>query len=224
MLDAQDKSAWQELYHQIGRWTLALALPCYLFLLLRAELCLRVLGVEFAPAAAFMTALCLGPMLGAALGPAESLLNMAGHSRWQLGNSMVALAVNLVAGVLFLPRGGADAMAWIISGTSLLYVLLMAAESIFLFRFLPVSASQLRVLLAAAPALCFLILVRHFPFTTEPWLELPLESLLYAVLYVGALYLLNVNAQDRDILTQMFRRIRDHLLQSRHPDQPSKYL
>jgi O-antigen/teichoic acid export membrane protein len=224
LLDRGDTASWHELYHQVGRWTLSLALPCYLFLFLRSDLCLQVLGREFVPASLYVTVLCLGPLLGAALGPAESLLNMGGHSRWQLGNSLVALSVNLVAGLIFLPGGGAGAMAWIISGTVFLYALLLGGEVIGLYRFFPLSIAQLRVLLAAVPGLLFLLCVRHAPIVAPPRLEILLEGFLFTAIYAASLFLFSVNARDREVIAQMMRRIRDHLGQSGRPDQPSKYL
>ncbi len=224
MLDRGDTSSWQELYRQVGRWSLALALPCYLFLFLRSGLCLEVLGKEFVPASLYMTVLCLGPLLGAAIGPAESLLNMGGHSRWQLGNSLVALAFNLVAGLIILPGSGAGGMAWIISGTVFLYALMMGVEVIGLFRFFPLSAAQFRVLLSVVPGLLFLLYVRHAPLAAAPRLEILLEGFLFVGIYVASLFLFSVNARDREIIAQMLRRMRDHLGQSGRSDQSAKYL
>lgn len=224
MLDQGETASWQELYHQVGRWALSLALPCYIFLFLRSSLCLEVLGKEFLPASLYMTVLCLGPLLGAAIGPAESLLNMGGHSRWQLGNSLVALAVNLVAGLILLPNSGAWGMAWIISGTVFLYALMLGAEVIGLFRFFPLSIAQLRVLLSAVPGLLFLLYVRQAPLLAAPRLEILLEGFLFTAIYAGSLFLISVNARDREVLAQMLGRIRDHLGQSSRSDQPAKYL
>lgn len=224
MLDRGEAASWQELYHQVGRWALSLALPCYLFLFLRSELCLEVLGKEFVPASLYMTVLCLGPLLGAAIGPAESLLNMGGYSRWQLGNSLVALGVNLAAGLILLPRIGAGGMAWIISGTVFLYALMMGTEVIGLFRFFPLSAAQLRVLLSAVPGLLFLLYVRQAPLVAAPRLEILLEGFLFTAIYAGSLFLISVNARDREVIAQMLRRIQDHIGQSGRTGQPTKYL
>ena len=224
MLDRGETASWQELYHQVGRWALSLALPCYLFLFLRSGLCLEVLGKEFVPASLYVTVLCFGPLLGAAIGPAESLLNMGGYSRWQLGNSLVALAVNLAAGLVLLPGSGAWGMAWIISGTVFLYALMLGGEVVGLFRFFPLSIAQLRVLLAAVPGLLFLLYVRHAPLVAAPRLEILLEGFLFTAIYAASLFLISVNARDREVLSEMLRRIREHLGQSDRPDHPAKYL
>jgi O-antigen/teichoic acid export membrane protein len=224
LLDRGESASWQELYHQIGRWALGLSLPCYLFLFFRSDLCLEVLGRQFIPGASYVAILCLGPLLGAALGPAESLLNMAGYSRWQLGNSLVALILNLAASLVLLPRWGAGAMAWIISGTVFVYALLMAIEIVGLFRFFPLSASQLRVGLAAVPSLMFLLWVRSHPLLSAARLEVFLEGILFVAIYVGSLAVVSVNTRDREVIAQMLGRIREHLTQSRRPDQPEKYL
>lgn len=115
-------------------------------------------------------------------------------------------------------------MAWIISGTVFLYALMLGAEVIGLFRFFPLSIAQLRVLLAALPGLLFLLFVRYAPLVAAPRLEILLEAFLFTAIYAVSLFLISVNARDREVIAQMLRRIRDHAGQSSRSDQPSKYL
>ncbi|HOS99699.1 MAG TPA: hypothetical protein PLY66_01730, partial [Acidobacteriota bacterium] len=212
------------LYREVGRWTLGLALPCYLFLILRADLCLAILGPQFVPGSLYIAVLSLGPLLVAGLGPAEATLSMGGHSRLMLINTLAASSLNLAAALALVPQFGALAMAWIISGTWLAYRLAMAMEVYLLYGFFPVSPRVLSVTLAAVPAALYLYWMRRAPLTASIPLELALEVTIFSLSYVAALLVLAVNREDRLVLVRMIQRIRDHLGELRRGRSSRKFL
>ncbi len=212
------------LYREVGRWTLGLALPCYLFLILRADLCLAILGPQFVPGSLYIAVLSLGPLVVAGLGPAEAMLSMGGHSRLMLINTLAVSSLNLAAALALVPQLGAPAMAWIITGTWLAYRLAMAVEVYFLFGFFPVSPRVLSVTLAAVPAALFLYWMRRAPLAASIPLELALEMVLFSLIYIASLFVLAVNREDRLVLVRMIQRIRDHLSELRRGRSSRKFL
>lgn len=224
MLKAGRREQWQPFYRRISRWVFGLTLPFYLFFIMRSDLTLTILGPQFTAGAMFLSILSIGPMFFALVGPADTMLAMGGHSRLQLINTLGAFAVNLIANLVFLPRFGAPAMAWIISGTMLGYSLVLAVEIFLIYRFIPVSARVLRGVAAILPSLGIQYWLMMNPPLANARLEFLLEGTVFFGLYIIFLALIGTTAQDREVLTNMIRRIRDHYAEIRHPRQDGRFL
>ena len=223
-LAAGDRSAWQDLYRQVGRWALGLSLPGYLFLLLRSELCLGVLDRQFVPGAAFISVMCLGPLALALIGPADTLLVMSGHSRMQLWNSLVLFGLNLAGCLLTLPLFGAEALAWVLSGVAVLYGLILVGESLWLFGFCPVSPKVWRTLAAGFLAGGFLWWASGHALAAGLLSRLLLEGAVFLAIYFGILLSFGLDRGDREIMAQTGANIREHLRAVLQRDRSGKYL
>ena len=108
----------RSLYQVATGWQVALTWPQYLIVALFATVLLRALfGTEFAEGAPVVAILALSAMVGAAAGPVDVVLLMAGKSTWSLGNAGLALAMNIGLNLLLIPRFGivGAAIAWAIA-------------------------------------------------------------------------------------------------------------
>jgi O-antigen/teichoic acid export membrane protein len=109
-----DTGAARAVYAATTRVLVAAAWPFYLVLVIFAPVLLGVFGPGFAVAAPAMSLIGLAMMLAVSAGGVQSVLLMAGHSRWQLLNKLAALAVAVLGCVLLIPRWGlvGAATAW----------------------------------------------------------------------------------------------------------------
>ncbi len=107
-------SAAKALYAATTRVLVAAAWPFYLVLAVFAPVLLGVFGQGFAVAAPAMSLIGVAMMLAVSAGGVQSVLLMAGHSRWQLLNKLAALAAAVLGCLLLIPRFGlvGAAAAW----------------------------------------------------------------------------------------------------------------
>lgn len=107
-----DVAALRRLLRVAALASLAWALPVAALLIGFATWILTtIFGAEYAVGAASLSILCLGQVVNAATGPVGLLLNMSGRERVTARGHATALAVGLVAGLLFIPRWGVEGAA-----------------------------------------------------------------------------------------------------------------
>jgi O-antigen/teichoic acid export membrane protein len=99
-------------------WQVAITWPFYLIAWMFAGLLLELLfGADFVDAAPVVAILAVSGMAGAAAGPVDMLLLMAGKSTWSLWNTAATLTVNVVLNLVLIPEYGivGAAISWAIS-------------------------------------------------------------------------------------------------------------
>jgi O-antigen/teichoic acid export membrane protein len=182
----------EELRHTLSRlmaWTLRLSIPAVLALVIFRR---EILGLWY-PAYArwdsrFMLLLAVVPLLNSASGFAGNVVVMTGHSRWNLLNSVIGLAVTAAVSWLLIPRYGLLGAAAGAAAAVLATGFLELWEARWLLGIRPRLAIVAPPLVAgaAAVALCA---------ATWPWLQAGgfglrlLQGALAATAYVGALRL-----------------------------------
>ena len=101
----------------VAAWGSLLLWPAYLLVLVYAPVLLRVFGPEVVAATGALRALSVAVMVAAVIGPASSVVLMAGRSRQAMFNTFALLVVNLGANLLLVPRFGITAagVAWAVT-------------------------------------------------------------------------------------------------------------
>ena len=114
LLAARDTAGARRLYQASTGWLVALVWPVHLSLILFGPVLLRLFGAGYEGGEAVLVILGLAGLVGTGVGPVDVVLLMAGKSGWNLATTAVALAVNIVLNVLFVPRWGVTgaALAW----------------------------------------------------------------------------------------------------------------
>ncbi|WP_326599684.1 lipopolysaccharide biosynthesis protein [Streptomyces sp. NBC_01803] len=109
-----DKRRAQDLYRISTQWITASSWPLYLVLATFGPQVLRVFGEDFAAGADALSVLSVAMLLNLATGNVNTVLLMAGKSRWTAVNTVVALAVNVGLNLLLVPDHGivGAALAW----------------------------------------------------------------------------------------------------------------
>ena len=101
-------------YQTATGWLVAITWPQYLAIAIFAPLLLGIFGSEFTEGSTVVVILAGSAMIGAAAGPVDMLLLMAGKSTWSLGNTAVTLATNVGLNLILIPQFGIEgaALAW----------------------------------------------------------------------------------------------------------------
>lgn len=118
LLAAGHRQRAQEVYQTATGWQVAVIWPQYITAALFAAVILRtVFGGGYEAGATVVAILALSTMVGAAAGPVDMMLLMAGKSTWSLWNAGITLTTNVVLNLVLVPVLGIEgaAISWAIS-------------------------------------------------------------------------------------------------------------
>ena len=146
----EDHDAAQAVYQGTTAWYVVLTWPLYLTLAIFAPFLVSIFGREFLPGADPLLILALTMLVATACGPVDVVLLMAGKSSWNLGNTVIALVINIGLSLLLIPRLGITgaAIAW--AASILTNNLLPLAQSWRYLHLHPVGRGFPRAVVAAA--------------------------------------------------------------------------
>jgi O-antigen/teichoic acid export membrane protein len=101
-------------YRQTTMWIIGLSWPAYLLLAVFGPAFLRLFGPGFAAGAPAMAVLAAAMLVNVGAGIAQTVLLMSGNSRRHLLATALGLTLNVLAGVVLIPRYGAlgAAISW----------------------------------------------------------------------------------------------------------------
>lgn len=189
-----DLDAARRLYRLSTAWLIALSWPLFLLVAVAAPLVLDILGPGYRSGNTVMLLLAGAMLVGSGSGLVDIVLITLGKTRWNLGDTLASLTINVVLNVVLIPRYGISgaALAWAVS--------IVVGNVIALsqvrrgFRLDPFS--RLATLVAAIAAVCFAAL----PGATAAVLGLhawPIvaSTAVGSLVYVAALYRLRGHLQ-----------------------------
>ena len=153
LVTAGDRDRLEHFYQVATWWTVIVAAPLYMLVLVFAPLCARIFGNGYGEGATALAVLAVAGLVNLGTGNVMVLLLMAGKSTWTLFDAGGSLAVNLALNVLLIPQFGITgaAISWSVSiiGTNLV-ALFQLHRSLGLRPF-----GRGYPLACAAPAICF---------------------------------------------------------------------
>jgi O-antigen/teichoic acid export membrane protein len=117
LLARGDRGDAQHVYQVATSWLMTLIWPYYLMLAVFSPAFLGVLGKSDAETQAVLLILTLTMLVATGVGPVDVVLLMGGRSSYNLANTVVALAANVVLNLVLIPRLGivGAAIAWSVS-------------------------------------------------------------------------------------------------------------
>ncbi len=206
--DHGDRAQLGRIYQTTTRWSLAVQIPIFLALVLLPTAILSIFGKSFTDGAAALAVLALADLINVGTGMCGTLIDMTGHTKLKLANSIIRLVLYLGLGILLVPRWGVlgSAVAALV-GEGTINVLRLI-EVYILFRLWPYNRSILKPIAAGVLALISVLIIGM-------WLAAG-ASLLYTVIqvavifgvYLGANLLLGLSPEDREMLARVYRRAR----------------
>jgi O-antigen/teichoic acid export membrane protein len=101
-----DRAAVNEVYQATTSWLIVLTWPLYLLAIVFGPSVLAIFGRSYHAGSAVMVILASTMLLATACGQVDMVLITAGKSSWSLYNGLSAMAVNIVADLILIPRMG----------------------------------------------------------------------------------------------------------------------
>jgi O-antigen/teichoic acid export membrane protein len=198
-------------YRVATKWSLYLSLPVCLTICWVPR---QIIGLLFGPAYEAgwlpMVVLTIGQCMIVAAGPLGLLLTMTGHQKRWLTISGAALCVSLVLSGLLIPRwgmtGAAIATAASLGGL-LLWGLLEAWRTLAIW---PYDRRYVKGVLATGMTLLALRFNPVVP-SGSPVLSIVIAVSISTGVFVGSLLLLGLDSEDRELVRELWARVRQSL-------------
>ncbi len=205
--DRGDRDALRGLYTATTRWSLAVNIPLFLGMVLYPGPLLQVFGEDYARGATALVLVACAQMIAAGTGTCQGMLDMTGHTRVKLANTVAWTVLLIGGGVFAIPR-------WGVVGAAASTLLAMGVVNIasvlevwFLERLQPYDRSSVKPLAAGALTAVGGIVLRAV---------LPVEGLIGALAqgavltaaYLGLLLAMGLEPQDRIIVDRVMGKVR----------------
>jgi O-antigen/teichoic acid export membrane protein len=209
--DQNDLKQMGRIYQIANKWAVIVQLPAFLIMALFPAQLLSIFGESFTDGANALVVLAFASLLRVGTGMGGIIIDMTGHAKVKLINSIVRLVVYLGLNFLLIPRWGLlGAAAAILLGEGGIN-LLRLLQVLYLFRLFPYNWSFIKPLTAGLAAVASYFLV-------SVWLP-PGANLLNAVavavvmlaVYAGLLLLLGFSEQERAVLAHVRQRTRERI-------------
>lgn len=139
-------------YRTVTRWGILLSLPIGLTLFLAPGIYLRTLFTQKYTVAAIIPVLIIGQCGAFVVGPAGKVLLSLGYSRLTLINTAIEMGINLILGILLIPRIGILGAAVATAIALVIGYCLSLVEIYYLHNLHPASLNMFKTLLAGIPA------------------------------------------------------------------------
>lgn len=205
--DRGDRVGLARLYAATTRWTFGLTVPFFLVIVLYPEAILGVFGNAFADGATALTIVAFAELVAAATGTCQGLIDMTGHVRVKLVNTILNTVVLIGAGATFIPRHGVigAALASLLAVTAVNVAAIL--EVWFLERILPFDRDWWKPAIAGAGAFVLGLALRSATGTGADLGPAILQGLLVGAAYVGMVLALGLAPEDRTILGRTLGRV-----------------
>ena len=116
-LSINDHHGTNEIYQMSTAWLILVTWPMYLTLILFGKPLLLVFGKGYITGQSTIVIISFSMLIATGLGLVDTVLAMAGHTSWNLGNAFLALAVNLGLDLWLIPIHGilGAAIGWAVA-------------------------------------------------------------------------------------------------------------
>ncbi|GIU90019.1 MAG: hypothetical protein KatS3mg010_1118 [Acidimicrobiia bacterium] len=205
--DRGDHAGLSHLYVTATRWALTLTVPFFLVSVLYPEAILAVFGDSFTAGATALVVMAFAEIVNAGTGICGPVIDMTGHTRAKLFNSVVLTVLLIGCNALFIPPWGVlgSALAFLVGTT--VFNALCVAQAWYLERLWPFDRTFWKPVVAGAAACAAgFLLLGAAPVGTDTVAGMVQGSLVCA-LYLGLVVAFGLPAEERLVLERAARKV-----------------
>jgi O-antigen/teichoic acid export membrane protein len=136
-----------------------------------------------------------------------TILDMTGHTRMKLANSVVRVCVGILANIILIPLWGITGAAMAALIHEVVANGLPMVEVWFLYRILPYSWAFLKPLAAGLAAAAVTLLVRVWMPVSDQLISIILQILVMLGVYALAIQILGLSLEERQMVNKLRRRV-----------------
>lgn len=193
----------RELFQTVTRWTYHFTVPIMIFAILKARSILSIFGPEFVEGTLVLQLLCVGQIVNVSVGAASVMLAMAGNQWLVAGNNVALSLLNIGLCLGLAPHYGVTGLAWAAAIATAVVNLVRAGELWWLYRISAYTRRAAGNPLLAALVSAPLLLIGFQWFV----LDLIVPGLLFAGAYLLVMVLAGLEADDREVLRALRRKL-----------------
>jgi O-antigen/teichoic acid export membrane protein len=195
----------KEMFQLTARWILLASLPVFVIISSAREFLLSLFGPGFVLGGTVVLLLAGGKLIASATGSVGFMLNMTGHQRLNLANSLAMALMNAILNYVWIGKWGAAGAA-AASALSLSVINILRVVQVKRILGLSLFSRGYRhVVLAAVVAAAVAGLVHHFVGTSFPRVVL---GILFLGVYVSVVFGLGLEEADREAIRLIARKVR----------------
>ncbi len=207
LLHDGNRSEAGQLYRTTTRWTFMANLPFFIIVALYAGPILSLFGPEFPVGASALIVLAFAQLLTAGTGTCGTVIDMAGHTKVKLVNSIIWATVLLIANWVLIPRWGifGAAVATLIGSVTI--NVLRVGEVWVLERIQPYDRTFLKPLAAGLGSAAIVGVVGLLVPSYATFLWVTVGAILILGAYGGLLVLFGLAPEDRTVFVRIYQKI-----------------
>ena len=196
----------REQFSMVSRWVITVNIPLLLLVLSVKEPLLLLFHETYVWDSGFLYFLAASTFLGGLLGLSANVVSMTGHSTMNMVNALVVGTTCFVLNWFMIPLWGLHGAALATALAATTNLLLTTTEIWVLYRIVLRPGAVAKPLLAGAAGVVAYVLAAHAPL--DGLLLNGLKAVASLGAYLGILFTLGIEAQDREILRNMVSRKR----------------
>ncbi|MBI5870716.1 MAG: flippase [Actinobacteria bacterium] len=197
----------QALFKTLNRWIFICSLPLIISQILFADSIMNLFGAEFSAGSEVLILLAVGQLFHATAGLSGSMLLMSGHSKLELINIMVTLAVNVGLCYLLIPSFGilGAGMANILAAGLINFM--RSLEVWMLMRIHAYDRDYTKPVLACITSTILMASLQYYIFGGKTLGQLALLASGLIIIYVLVTITMGLNSKDKAILRLIKARL-----------------
>jgi O-antigen/teichoic acid export membrane protein len=193
------------MYQVVNKWIITLSLPLFFVAILFCKSLLQLSGASFVGAWPLLVVSAIGSMVNAATGSVGYMLLMTGHQKVSFFNSSLSVILNIILGVLLIPRFGAMGTALGTTITLVLMNIIRFFEVHFLLKLYPYNRDVLKPLGAACLSTLLVESSLHLVSDESLLLRLCLIPV-FVISYAMFLFLFRASSEDAIVLNALKKK------------------
>lgn len=199
----------RKFYQTTTKWAFSFNLPIFLTIVLFAKPLLSIFGKEFSVGMTGLIILAAGTLYNVSTGSCGTVINMSGHSKLGLLNSIIYLSTTLVLDFILIPK-------WLLLGaalaaTSSIFVnntLRLVEVYILINRLLPFNWTFIKPILATLVAGGLTYALRNVFLVDSPLLQVLVLVPLMWIIYILTILVQKLSSEDRMILNKVLKKLK----------------
>lgn len=205
--DSGERESLDAVYTTATRWTLLVNLPFFLIIVMFPAELLGIFGEDFRAGATALVVLAFAELINAATGVCQSMIDMTGHTKVKLLNSLIWVVLAVTFSALLIPEHGVlgAAISTLIAVASVNF--LSIGQVWFLERLSPFDRRSLKPMAAGAASLVVGLVARFMLDGLGEYMALVAVGSLVLIVYVALIRMLGLEDDDRRVITSTTRAV-----------------
>ena len=197
----------EHIYQTTTRWMVTLNMPLILIVTLFPVQVISIFGKSFIEGAPALAIMGLVNLVNVATGMCGTILDMTGHTRMKLFNTIIRVGVAILANFLLIPRFGVTGAAMAALIHEVVANVLPMIQLWFLYRIVPYNPNILKPLGAGVLAASGALLLRAWLPASDDLLLTILHMVMVLAIYAAAVQRFGLSTEELLVVNRLRRRV-----------------